>query len=217
MRRVTFSELTLETLRTLAQLTECGISDEPWTSLQMPLTETERIRLAQLIEPLQNYSIQLVNEATAWARAIYPLLMLAEQGNIRAWAEVAVRGEFTHFTLEGIVDGALARGPSGEAEAPYFVVLEAKRSIEAKSPVPQLYGQLLAAARASKSEEMFGCYTIGDTWTFAHATVTDLGAERPQLTITLSQELTERTAAETILSILKGIIARGILSKQNRY
>lgn len=208
MRRSTFSELTLDGLRTWTHLTERGICDEPWESLQMPLTDTERVRLAQLIEPLRNYSIQLVNEATAWARAIYPLLMLAEQENIRAWAEVAVRGEFMHFTLEGIVDGALARGPSGEAEVPYFVVLEAKRSIEAKSPVPQLYGQLLAAARASQSDEMFGCYTIGDTWTFAHAVVTNLDTERPHLTITLSQELTERTAAETILGILKGIIAR---------
>ena len=208
MRRVTFSELTLDELRTLTHLTERGIGDEPWESLRMPLTDAERVRLAQLVEPLRNYSIQLVNEATAWARAIYPLLMLAERGNIRAWAEVAVRGEFAYFTLEGIVDGALARGPSGEAEAPYFVVVEAKRSIEAKSPVPQLYGQLLAAARASQSDEIFGCYTIGDTWTFAQGIVANADAERPHLTITLSQELTERTAADTILGILKGIIAR---------
>ena len=214
MRRATFGELTLETLRTLTQLTEHGIADEPWASLAMPLTETEHSRLALLVEPLRNYSIQLVNEATAWARAIYPLLMLAERENIRAWAEVPMRGEFSHFVLEGIVDGALARGPSGEAEAPYFVVLEAKRSIEAKSPVPQLYGQLLAAARASQSEEMFGCYTIGDTWTFAHALLENPETERPVLTLTLSQELTERTDAETILGILKGIITRGILSKR---
>jgi hypothetical protein len=42
-----------------------------------------------------------MNEATIWSRAIYPLLLLAEQGEIEAWAEVSFVGQFQQFEVGG--------------------------------------------------------------------------------------------------------------------
>jgi hypothetical protein len=51
----------------------------------------------------------------------------------------------------------------------FLVVVEAKRGIEDSDPIPQLYGEMLAAARLNwqldqqESQVIFGCYAIADT------------------------------------------------------
>jgi hypothetical protein len=50
------------------------------------LNEAEQQELQRLRLRLWNHRTLLMNEATIWARGIYPLLSLAEQGNIQAWA-----------------------------------------------------------------------------------------------------------------------------------
>ena len=65
-------------------------------------------------------------------------------------------------------------------DAPYLAVIEAKRGIEVQSQVVQCYAQLLAAARLNwaldnrQPQEMFGCYTIANSWTFIRAEVEDI-------------------------------------------
>ncbi len=55
------------------------------------------------------------------------------------------------------------------------MVVEAKRGLESQDPCFQLYGRLLVAARLNweddqKSvQEVFGCYTISDSWTLMRA------------------------------------------------
>jgi hypothetical protein len=207
MKAIGFAELTLESLQERVQLTRRGIVAPFWDSFAAPLTETERAALAALVARLSSRPIAPLNEATLWARALYPLLMLAETETIAAWAEVPIRARYPQFVLEGIADGALAYGPDGMAEPPYFVIMEAKRGLEAKNPQPQIYGQLLATARMNHATEAFGAYTVADSWTFVHALVAEPDSDRPALTVTLSPELSERTHAERILSLLKGIVA----------
>ena len=129
-------------------------------------TEKEQNKLNLVQEYLINYQLNLMNEATIWARAIYPLLILAEKGNIQAWAEVPLRAKFSQFELAGVVDGVLGKCVGGEISVPYLVVVKAKRGLEAKNPRFQLYGEMLAAAWANwhkspqAEQNIFGCYTI---------------------------------------------------------
>ena len=57
-------------------------------------------------------------------------------------------------------------------------------------------------------QEIFGCYTICDTWTFAHGSVQAFEADQPVMTIEFSREYVEKIEAETILQILKFIVAK---------
>jgi hypothetical protein len=50
-----------------------------------------------------------MNEATVWARAIYPLLMQAERDAVRAWAQVPLRATYPTFEISGVVDGVLGK------------------------------------------------------------------------------------------------------------
>jgi hypothetical protein len=111
----------------------------------------------------------LLNEATIWARAIYPLLLLGERGAIRARAEVSLSATYRQFQISGIVDGALGKTIAARMVAPFLVVVEAKRGIEGSDPIPQLYGEMLAASRLNwqldqqEPQAIYGCYTITDT------------------------------------------------------
>ena len=113
------------------------------------------------------------------------------------------------FALEGVVDGTLAAGPPGAAEAPYLVVMVAKRGFEGKSPQPQLFGQLLVAATINQKTEAFGAYTIADIWTFVRAEIV-LSAGAPTTLSTISPEYAERSETGQILKILKGIVAKQV-------
>ncbi|MDM8527834.1 hypothetical protein QUF58_06410 [Anaerolineales bacterium HSG24] len=218
MKTIKFSEISSTILKEIVQLQERGISTNyDWLqTTNVILTELEEIQLKSIQDRLLGYETSLMNEATIWARAIYPLLVLAEQENIQAWAGIAIQTSYPHVELQGVVDGMLCRSVAGQPEQPYLVVVEAKRGLEAKNPRFQLYGELLAVAHlnwesnAEPSQEIFGCYTIGDSWTFLRAIIQDIDTKRPQLTLESSREYVEKIEAETILKILKLIVMRQI-------
>jgi hypothetical protein len=210
--RLTFAELSLGTIKRLVQLHERGVVPAHWEKMQAPLLVQEQQQLQMITSHLLNYQLNLMNEATIWSRAIYPLLLLAESGSIQAWAQVPLKASYPGFELEGLADGVLGSALAGTLDAPYLIVVEAKRGLEAQNPQFQLYGTLLAAAwlnqqRAPRDrQEIYGCYTIGDNWTFVHGIVSGFDLEMPTLTVLYSREYAERLEAATILTLLKYVV-----------
>lgn len=158
--------------------------------------ERERLAVSLILDKLANYKSHRSNEATLWARAIYPLLALAERGEIRAFSQVSLAATVGDVELRGDTDGVLARNVEEEAGQPYLVVVEAKRGVAATDPMGQLFGALICGARLSEQDgqpasEIFGCYTIADVWTFLRATF-DWRAPKPVMSV-LSQTPAPRT------------------------
>jgi hypothetical protein len=200
---------------------------EPWSSLaKTPLTAQERADLDALRRRLAFTSTSRANEATLWARAIYPLLMVAEVDDVRAWSQVAlsvvVRGDDLRglgdepLRLHGIVDGALAVDAAGQPVAPFFLVVEAKRALDAVDPLPQLQGAMLTVAlqrledQPDREHDVYGCFTIGDAWTFvrghfARAQGAD-GRQEVRADYHPSRELSEHAEADTVAAILKAVV-----------
>ncbi|NJP11700.1 MAG: hypothetical protein HC866_21365 [Leptolyngbyaceae cyanobacterium RU_5_1] len=221
MTQLTFGKISLADLKNFVTIQELGVQDYDWLQVgEIELTEAEQQQLQAIQSRLVNLKIHLLNEATIWARAIYPLLLLAEQYPIQAWAEVFLSAHYPRFDIEGLADGMLANSIAGYVETPYLVVVEAKRGLEAQNPQFQLYGQLLASARMNwegdrqTPQEMFGCYTIADTWTFFRAEISEIDSDRPVMKVESSPEYGEKLEAETILKILKGIVSRKLRSLQ---
>lgn len=216
MKQLTLGKISLEDLQAIVSLRARGIRDYDWTSVAELSLDPELTTKAQGIQAqLLATQVHLLNEATIWARGIYPLLSLAEQGpSIQAWAEVSLTGKYLTFEISGIADGAIGRCVSSYMEAPYLVVVEAKRGLEAQNPLFQLYGQLLAAARLNwqlntqDPQEVFGCYTIADAWTFVRAIVQGLESDRPSLTVETSREYSEKNDAVLILKLLRSIVGK---------
>lgn len=214
MQTFKFSELTSTSLRSITRLHEKGIIPEMWEQMMVELTERERWQVNDITSSLLNHPVVLMNEATIWARAIYPLLVLSEQGRLEAWAQVPLKAQYPCFSLEGVADGVVGRNISGVAESYYLIVIEAKRGLEALDPRVQLYGAMLVAARlnwegnSEVPQEIFGCYTIADSWTFVHGLVSDFEKDSPTITVASSREYVERGEAETILRILKSITGK---------
>ncbi|MFO0609811.1 MAG: hypothetical protein U0324_42020 [Polyangiales bacterium] len=212
MARYTFSELDAATLRSLVTFRDLGVAAARWASLAQPLDARERARIDALRESLVDRPLTLLNEATIWSRAIYPLLVLAESREVQAFAQVPLEARFARFELAGTLDGALATSLSGTVEAPFLVVVEAKRGLEAVNPQWQLYGEMLAAMAANAGSSraapavMYGCYTVSDTWTFVRGEGVSLDGDRPALTVESSREYSERAEAEQIVGVLKGIV-----------
>lgn len=215
MTKLTFSMITLEDLKSVIHLQEGTIGRYDWNEVtSIVLTDHEQRRVAEVSAYLLDRDTTLMNEATVWGKAIFPLLTLAENKDVEAWAEVMLRAQYELFVLEGLADGVLGRSLIGRVEAPYLVVVEAKKGVEAQNPVYQLYGQLLAAAHLNwqmdggEVQEIFGCYTIGDIWKFVRAEVSGIRSDRPTLKTEYSREYVEKLEAETILKLLKGIVLR---------
>lgn len=212
MSRHLFAELDAATLRALVAFRDLGVVSSRWAALMHPVTDRERVRIEALREALVDRPLTLLNEATIWARAIYPMLMLAESEHVQAFAQVPLEAAFASFELTGTLDGTLATSLSGLVEAPFLVVVEAKRGLEAVNPQWQLYGEMLAAMKvntgvaSSGVAVMHGCYTVSDTWTFVRGEGRALDSERPSLTIESSREYSERAEAEQIVGLLKGIV-----------
>jgi len=213
--KLTLSKVVEKDFFNLVQLQQHGIADYNWTDVSnLSLDEQERQQLQALKQKIFYCDTHAFNEATIWARAIYPLLMLAEKADIQAWAGVEVSAKFPRFELEGIADGALARNIGGRVHTPYLIVVETKRGIENQDPLYQLYGQLLAAAHRNwqKSQqeplEMFGCYTIADAWKFIRAEISGFDSDLPHMKLEPSREYTERLESETIYKILRLIVAK---------
>ena len=209
-----FTELSDDIVRKLARLQVAPLIPEKWDQMRMALTTHEHQQIAAINLTLRNKKVTLMNEATIWSRAIYPLLVLAEAPGSQAWSEVAMTAHYPNFSLEGIVDGVIASEELGKVVAPYLIVTETKRGFEAKEPTYQMLGEMLAAAWINyqndhKSEQLiYGCYTIADTWTFAEGVVTEFDAEHPHFTVQVSNEYKEINEAETIFQILKSIVAK---------
>jgi hypothetical protein len=222
MEKLIPSTLSLAILKKWVNLNEKGIADYDWLNVKgISLSETEQQELQRLRLRLLNHRTLLMNEATIWARGIYPLLLLAEQGNIEAWASIAMRAAYPQFEIEGIADGVLGKCVSGFIETPYLIIVEAKRGLEAPNPVYQLYGQLLVAAHlnwennSQEPQEIFGCYTIADSWSFIRAEVDGMVSDRPTLQIESSRQYAEQYDAETIAKILKGMVSKYVNFSSN--
>jgi hypothetical protein len=213
--KLTLGKVTLAEIKRFVKLIEQEVSDYEWTQVEsITLTDQESQSLQEIKARLRRQPVHRMNEATLWGKVIYPLLLLVEQTGIEVWAEVPLQAQYTLFELEGVADGVLGKSVTGRLESPYLVVIETKRGVENQDPVPQLYGQLLAAAHINWEQEknvcqsVFGCYTIADSWTFVRAEVTDIETDLPTLRVEYSREYTEKTEAETILKILKRIVAK---------
>lgn len=200
---------------------------EPWaTFAATALSAQERADLDALRRRLAFTSTSRANEATLWARAIYPLLMVAEVDDVRAWSQVAlnvvVRGDLrgldgAALRLHGVVDGALATDAAGQPVDPFFLVVEAKRALDAADPLPQLQGAMLSLALRRLDDdphaehEVFGCFTIGDAWTFVRgrfARAEGDGGAAVRADYHPSRELSEHAEADAIAAILKAVVAR---------
>ena len=222
MQKLTFSTVTLALLRQVVNLQERDAPEIWLASAEIQLSDRERLQLEIIQSYLIHEKLHLLNEATLWARAIYPLLLVAEKTGIRAWSEVPLSAVYSQFEVDGIADEVMGYSVAGRLEMPYLVVVETKHGVENQNPIFQLYAQLLAAARLnwegdslqdSKAErapmqEIFGCYTIADSWTFVRAEVSEIESDRPTLKVESSQEYSEKSDAETILKVLKSIVAK---------
>jgi hypothetical protein len=209
-----FSRLTAGFLNSMVTMREKGVTPALWDTTDVSLTEHERQRVEAIISSLAHKSIVLMNEATIWSRAIYPLLVLAEQGGLEAWAQLPLKAQYPGFVLEGVADGAVGYNISGPTRSFCLIVVEVKREPEAQDPLTQLYGAMLAAAMLNWAQdnrvpqEIYGCYTIADNWIFAHGLVADMEGPRPTMTVALSRAYSETVEAETILRILKSITSK---------
>jgi hypothetical protein len=213
MLKLTAANLTRANLNEIVTLQEQGIDDYPWLQVDQPPTEIQHQRLQYLQTDLLKCQVQLLNEATVWSRAIYPLLLLTERRGIQAWSGVPLKASYSQFEVDSIADGVVGHGVSGGIEAPFLVVVEAKKGIEAQNPLFQLYGQLLAAAhlnwqkRGQDPQEIFGCYTIADCWTFLRGEVRGLASDKPTLYLECSREYMEKLEAVKIFQILTQIVS----------
>lgn len=208
-----FNQLNATNLQEIAAIHYELAQPAVWEELgRRALGDTERTALAPLVAKLRDFGLHLANEATVWARAIYPLLALAERRGIFAFSVVSLAARFDDVEIRGEADGALAANVNAEPGAPYLVVIEAKRGIGATEPVSQLLGAMLCAAQRNErdgkpAEEIFGVYTIADVWTFVRAQI-DWSHPRPTMRVLASGEYVEKLEAATILAILESIIDR---------
>jgi hypothetical protein len=206
-----FSELTPESLNSIATIKEKGVTPDIWDRMDLSLTEQERRQVESVVSSLLNKSVVQMNEATIWSRAIYPLLVLVEQGSLEAWAQLLLKAQYPGFALEGIADGVVGHNISGLAKSLCLVVVQVKHEPDVQDPLIRLYGAMLAAARLNWErdnrvpQEIYGCYTIADNWIFAHGLVADIEAPRPTITVALSRAYSATVEAETLLRILKFI------------
>ncbi len=89
-----FSQLTEETLETLVTFKEKYTPPTEWENMQVVLTAEESRRLDDIKSTLYRRHLVAMNEATVWARAIYPMLMLAEQEHVQAWSGVPLKAAY---------------------------------------------------------------------------------------------------------------------------
>src|SRR5208337_3921489 len=196
MVNISLRSATLDDLAHLAALESRSMAPEPWGDGEPP-DEAAQVQLRYLSGKLAHVRTTTLNEATLWARAVYPLLELAETDDVRAWAEVplAARDPYSDTELAGVVDGVLAPEGvlAGAPGQPFLLGMEAKRGMEATDPRPALLAALLAVlwTRIGQPDtegpvEAFGCFTVGDIWTFVRAeAVARPEGHRPRLGVTL--------------------------------
>ena len=212
IRNFNFSELTLEFFNSIVTIEEKGVTLEPWDKIDVSLTGQELQRVESIVSSFLSMSVAQMNEATIFSRAIYPLLVLAEKDRLETWAQAPLNAQYSGFVLKGIADAVIGFNISGITKSSFcLTVLQANLGMQAQDLQIRLYAAMLAAARLNWErdkrlpQEIFGCYTIADNWTFARGLVSDIEAARPTMTVASSREYVERVEAETILRILKFI------------
>ncbi|MCP4698806.1 MAG: hypothetical protein GY862_18435 [Gammaproteobacteria bacterium] len=215
LKRYLLSDLTLKEIKRLIKLKERRVTLDTWFKDERILvSEEEKQQLAYIVNRLLPYETTLMNEATIWGKAIYPMLLMTEKDDLQAWAEVALQAEFPGFELHGVADAVIGKCQAGVMDVPYLVVVEGKRGLENKNPRFQLYGEFLAVARLNWEEDqqpvktVFGCYTIADSWTFLRSEISGIEQDTPQMSIESTREYVERIEAKTILKTLKYMVSR---------
>lgn len=213
LTKISGSNVTKQQLQQFVDIHDHGIQSYQWLETEDLIIDPDiQQELKYLVKRLLNYDTHLMNEATIWSRAIYPLLSLVEVEDIQAWAEVSLKATYPNFTIEAIADGVLGCSVSGMLESPYLVVVEAKRGLEAENPVYQLYTQLLAATWLNwqkapvEPQIIFGAYTIADTWKLMRAEVQGFTSDRPTLMLQTSREFSEKLETERLFKILKKMV-----------
>jgi hypothetical protein len=207
MERYKFSKLTLKIIKQYFQIQ----TKSDWKPEIARLTESEIEQVKIIAGRLQSEQIHRFNEATVWGKAVYPLLILSETETNYAWAEFPVKALFKKCLFEGIIDGVVGEGDSGQPTSPHLIVVEGKKGLEGKDPLYQLYGAMLAVAKLNfddikqDKQTIYGCYTISDSWTFLRGEVEKLESDKPIFKVETSREFIERFEAEVILGILKAI------------
>lgn len=79
---------------------EKSAADPNWADVEIiELTPDEKTQSDFIIQRLLSEPTHLLNKATIWAGAIYPLLVLGEHGEIRARAEVPLAAQYQNFIL----------------------------------------------------------------------------------------------------------------------
>ena len=193
MRKIFFNQLTWEDLASIIKLREEGIDRAPWEELrrgELPIAEKQIIE--HVTAGLRRIHPSLVNNATLWSRAIFPLLYLAETERIVAQAQVPLNARIADVELSGAADGAFGTPLSGELCAPFLIIVEAKRGVEGQNPVAQLYGEILAAGCLNHQENgrpgqrIYGSYTVGNDWTFVRADIDALDTAHPSMSVVSS-------------------------------
>src|SRR5580700_832893 len=100
MRRLPFSEVTHGDLTSLVHLDNRGIRREPWDELARgELAPAEQRIIEYVTAGLERFRPSVVNEATVWARAIFPLLALAETEGVEAQADVPLTARIGEVEL----------------------------------------------------------------------------------------------------------------------
>lgn len=216
MPKVSLASVSLRDLEDLVELTSLGVTSEPWDAEPERLEPDLEVQVKYLHAKLARAQPSTLNEATIWARAVYPLLVLAENNRVRAWAQVpiAARDPYSDAEISGIIDGVLAPEAvlAGAPGLPFLLVVEAKRGMDGVDPRPQLLGAVLAAlwqriaAGEAPPMEAYGCYTVGDIWTFVRARATLPAGGRLALALSWSREYSERAEVSGILQVLRRIV-----------
>ncbi len=221
MATLSLAQIDEAQLAALAVLTGPVDDAALWDSLEAtPVPPRRAQELDVVLGWLRGFDAVTANESTLWARAIYPMLVLAEEERVRAWSQVAVRAALGDVELAGVIDGVLAREgvAGGQATTPFLLVVETKRGIDATDPRPQLLAALLASVEAERARngaagaiERFGCFTVGDTWKFVRVVATRMeGAPGRAMAVSWSRAFSERLESAAVLAVLHGIVAREI-------
>jgi len=220
MVTLTLSAIDMQTISSqAAHLRVLPVADEPWAGWERAELSPEILRgVGDLLGRVRRFNTARANEATLWSRVIYPLIELAEQGEVLAWSQVAVSAK--HPTLDlvisGVIDGAFAADDLGQPAAPFFLVVEAKRGIDASDPLPQVVGAMLAAGLAGPTAadgarpEVYGAFVVTDKWTFLRGVITADAAGALSFTLTPSREYAVRHESPAIVAVMRAILDRQI-------
>jgi hypothetical protein len=218
MVTLTLSTLDMQTISSQAgHVRVLPVSDEPWEKWERVLAPSEVQRgVDDLLARLRRFNTARANEATLWSRVIYPLMELAERGDVMAWSQVTVSAQHPtrDLAIAGVIDGAFARDDLGQPGAPYFLVVEAKRGIDASDPLPQVVGAMFAAAmtqlekRNPATHEMYGAFVVTDKWTFLRGVLAMDVAGTLSMELTPSREYAVRHESPAIVAVMSAIIER---------